>query len=150
MRCRPMLMRVKDGSSCSLGFLLNVDLYGTAKEVYTIAFVSNNVCRTYSISCSTDLCHIRTLAHNFRLSRMNSIFRLLIILIALLLFLGGPIDAQTTAAAKAGSATAKGGFRNEDEILDKFNNWRTDDDAKVWLRTMSYDPSKIQMLTATK
>jgi len=83
---------------------------------------------------------------------MNAIFRnLTIILSALLIAFGAQTLAQVTAAARtAGSLTAKGGFRNEDEIRDKFNNWRTDEDAKVWLQTMDYEPSKIEMLTATK
>ena len=60
-------------------------------------------------------------------------------------------NAQTTAAAKAiGSSTAKGGFKNEDEIREKFNNWRTDADAQDWLRTMNYSPSAIDSVTATK
>ena len=25
-----------------------------------------------------------------------------------------------------GSETAKGGFRNEDDVIDKFNNWKND------------------------
>jgi hypothetical protein len=35
-----------------------------------------------------------------------------------------------------GSKTAKGGFANEKSICDKFNNWRRDNEAKVWLQIM--------------
>lgn len=58
--------------------------------------------------------------------------------------------AQSTAAAKVGSETAKGGFRNEDVIRDKFNAWKTDVDAQAWLREMGYDPAKIESLVASK
>jgi hypothetical protein len=59
---------------------------------------------------------------------------------------------QTTQAAKAaaGSEIAKAGFRNEDEIRDKFNNWRSDEDAKRWLAAMNYDLSKIETVAAGK
>ncbi|MBX3281974.1 MAG: type II restriction endonuclease [Acidobacteria bacterium] len=68
----------------------------------------------------------------------------------LLLVLCGVAFGQTTAAAKVGSETAKGGFRNEDVIRDKFNAYKTDEDAKAWLREMNYDPAKIVSLTAAK
>lgn len=60
--------------------------------------------------------------------------------------------AQQTAAAKIekGSQTAKNGFRNEDEIRDKFNNWRSDEDARVWLAAMNYKLSDIESVTAAK
>ena len=29
-----------------------------------------------------------------------------------------------------GSQTAKNGFLNEDDIIEKFNNWQVDEDAK--------------------
>lgn len=35
-----------------------------------------------------------------------------------------------------GSATAKGGFANEKEICNKFNNWKEDAEAKIWLKIM--------------
>ncbi len=38
-----------------------------------------------------------------------------------------------------GSQTAKNGFLNEDDIVDKFNNWNTDEDAQKWLSIMQYD-----------
>ena len=39
---------------------------------------------------------------------------------------------------KLGSQTAKGGFRNEDDIVRKFNDWKTDEDAQKWLAIMGY------------
>ena len=71
----------------------------------------------------------------------------------LLLFgLGSFLYAQTpqTAKAELGSTTAKNGFKNEDEIRDKFNNWKTDEDARGWLVAMSYKLSEINSLLATK
>ncbi|QQS34070.1 MAG: type II restriction endonuclease [Acidobacteriota bacterium] len=55
-----------------------------------------------------------------------------------------------SAAVERGSQTAKGGFRNEDEIRDKFNKWREDEDAKAWLRTLGHDPSLIESVYAFK
>ncbi len=37
-----------------------------------------------------------------------------------------------------GSQTAKNGFRNEDDIVRKFNDWKNDKDAQVWLIIMKY------------
>jgi hypothetical protein len=60
-------------------------------------------------------------------------------------------SAQASEAARAvGSMTAKSGFRNEDEIRDKFNNWRSDQDTSVWLRAMNYSPSQIESISASK
>lgn len=60
--------------------------------------------------------------------------------------------AQKPQAAKVelGSATAKGGFRNEDEIRDKFNNWHLDPDAQAWLATMGHKPNDIESIVAAK
>ena len=49
-----------------------------------------------------------------------------------------------------GSDTAKGGFQNEDEIRDKFNNWKEDQDARAWLEAMNYSPADILEVTASK
>ncbi len=65
-------------------------------------------------------------------------------------FAATSLFAQTPAKAKLGSETAKGGFRNEDAIRDKFNSYRSDDDAKAWLREMNYDPKDIISLRASK
>ena len=59
--------------------------------------------------------------------------------------------AQTTArGAQLGSETAKNGFKNEDEIRDKFNAWRTDAEARSWLTAMSYRLPDIMEVIATK
>lgn len=47
-----------------------------------------------------------------------------------------------------GSQTAKDGFRNEQEICDKFNHWQTDNEAKQWLTIMQYDLNEIEEVTA--
>ncbi len=44
---------------------------------------------------------------------------------------------------KLGSKTAKDGFRNEQHIADKFNNWQSDDEAKEWLKIMGYTLERI-------
>jgi len=49
-----------------------------------------------------------------------------------------------------GSNTAKNGFKNEDEIRDKFNNWKTDADARIWLGAMNYKLAEIESVAATK
>ncbi len=53
-------------------------------------------------------------------------------------------------AVELGSRTAKAGFRNEDEIAAKFNNWRTDPDAAVWLGFMGYKPGEVGFVSAAK
>jgi len=47
-----------------------------------------------------------------------------------------------------GSQTAKNGFRNEQEIINKFQNWKHDGDAQKWLAVMGYDLSKIDNVIA--
>ena len=49
-----------------------------------------------------------------------------------------------------GSKTAKGGFANEKVICEKFNNWRKDEEARLWLRIMGYDPDKIDYVKAVQ
>jgi hypothetical protein len=49
---------------------------------------------------------------------------------------------------KIGSYTAKGGFANEKIICSKFNNWRKDDEARIWLEIMGYDLNKIDSVEA--
>jgi hypothetical protein len=73
--------------------------------------------------------------------------------VLLLFSTAGVLTAQAperAAAAERGSETAKGGFRNEDEIRDKFNAWRSDDDAKAWLRLLGHDPGAVGSVTAAK
>lgn len=49
-----------------------------------------------------------------------------------------------------GSQTAKNGFRNENDIIDKFNNWDIDNEAQTWLRLMQYVLSEIEFVKAVK
>lgn len=59
---------------------------------------------------------------------------------------------QSSSAAKValGSNTAKNGFKNEDEIRDKFNNWKADKDAQDWLVAMNYKLAEIENVVAAK
>ncbi|PIP54626.1 MAG: type II restriction endonuclease [Bacteroidetes bacterium CG23_combo_of_CG06-09_8_20_14_all_32_9] len=47
-----------------------------------------------------------------------------------------------------GSQTAKDGFRNEDDIVKKFNDWKKDKDAQAWLVLMKYKLSEIEYVEA--
>ncbi len=47
-----------------------------------------------------------------------------------------------------GSTTAKGGFANEKTICAKFNNWRKDNEAQIWLKIMGYNPKQIDSVEA--
>ena len=60
--------------------------------------------------------------------------------------------AQQPAAAKVekGSETAKNGFKNEDEIRDKFNTWKTDADARAWLEVMGFKLTEVLTVKAVK
>jgi len=49
-----------------------------------------------------------------------------------------------------GSQTAKDGFKNEDDIVKKFNDWRKDKDAQAWLILMKYKLSEIEYVEAVK
>ena len=49
-----------------------------------------------------------------------------------------------------GSETAKGGFRNEDDVIDKFNNWKNEKVAQDWLIAMSYVIKEIEYVKAVK
>ena len=49
-----------------------------------------------------------------------------------------------------GSETAKGGFRNEDEVIEKFNNWENDEVAQDWLIAMNYVIKEIEFVKAVK
>src|SRR3989338_8393996 len=51
---------------------------------------------------------------------------------------------------KWGSQTAKGGFRNEDDIVRKFNDWEKDEDAQKWLAIMGYPIKEIEKVEAMK
>ena len=47
-----------------------------------------------------------------------------------------------------GSQTAKQGFKNEKDIVDKFNNWKQDNEAQNWLKIMDYKLSEIEYVEA--
>jgi hypothetical protein len=47
-----------------------------------------------------------------------------------------------------GSRTARGGFANERNICEKFNNWKRDREAQLWLKIMGYDIRKIDEVKA--
>ena len=49
---------------------------------------------------------------------------------------------------RIGSSTAKGGFKNEKHICEKFNNWITDLDVKEWLKIMNYNFKSLKSLEA--
>lgn len=49
-----------------------------------------------------------------------------------------------------GSQTAKNGFLNEDVIVEKFNNWKINEDAQKWLLIMEYQLSEIEFVKAIK
>lgn len=51
---------------------------------------------------------------------------------------------------EVGSMTAKGGFRNEVDICNKFLNFKNDYDARLWLKIMGYNPEKIQKIEANQ
>ena len=52
--------------------------------------------------------------------------------------------------AKKGSKIAKDGFQNENDVIDKFNNWQNDDFAKQWLKAMNYNLNEIEYVKASK
>ncbi|MCF8297178.1 MAG: hypothetical protein K9J13_06505 [Saprospiraceae bacterium] len=49
---------------------------------------------------------------------------------------------------KLGSETAKKGFKNEKDIVFKFNNWENDGEAQTWLNIMGYKLSEIEFCEA--
>lgn len=61
-----------------------------------------------------------------------------------------PINKDLKKAILLGSNTARGGFRNEDDVVEKFNNWKTDEDAQKWLETMGYPIKEIERVEAIK
>ena len=77
-------------------------------------------------------------------------FRLFLLALVLVLNQGTLAQVTRSASSDLGSQTAKNGFKNEDEIRDKFNNWRSDPEAKIWLGAMGYKLADIESVTATK
>ena len=49
-----------------------------------------------------------------------------------------------------GSRTAKGGFANEQDVVDRFNNWKTDTLTQEWLAGMNYKIDDIEFVKASK
>lgn len=47
-----------------------------------------------------------------------------------------------------GSQTAKNGFKNEKNIVVKFNNWQNDEEAQKWLNLMEYELDTIEFVKA--
>ena len=45
-----------------------------------------------------------------------------------------------------GSKTAKGGFTNEQDVIDRFNSWKTDKVAQEWLAEMNYKIDDIEFV----
>lgn len=50
--------------------------------------------------------------------------------------------------AEKGSKIAHNGFQNEKDVVNKFNNWQTDNDAQLWLKIMGYDLDEIERVIA--
>jgi len=51
---------------------------------------------------------------------------------------------------KLGSQTAKAGFKNEQDVIDRFNDWQKDEVAQSWLNAMGYKVSDIEYVKAAK
>ena len=51
---------------------------------------------------------------------------------------------------KKGSKTAKDGFKNEDFVIQCFNDWKNNSFAKNWLREMNYNLDAIEYVQANK
>jgi hypothetical protein len=88
--------------------------------------------------------------------RVTAITGLSTVIVISLLLVCGVAFAQTTGAdgsdsrKQLGSETAKGGFRNEDDIRDRFSNWKTDRHARNWLQAMDYSLTSVLSVSASK
>ena len=51
---------------------------------------------------------------------------------------------------RLGSETAKNGFKNESDIVEKFNNWKIDIESQQWLKIMQYRLKQIEYVKAIK
>ena len=49
-----------------------------------------------------------------------------------------------------GSKTAKAGFRNEQDVITRFNNWEKDKITQEWLNKMGYKTKDIEFIKAIK
>lgn len=61
-----------------------------------------------------------------------------------------PTNKTLKEAILLGSNTARGGFRNEDDVVEKFNDWKKDEDAQKWLEIMGYPINEIERVEAIK
>ncbi len=91
----------------------------------------------------------------------SSLFKLLYLLVLFLMVASSGVAQQAPSQksssqrtredeVRLGSRTAKGGFQNEDEIRDKFNDWQTDSDARRWLEAMNYRLNEVEQVQASK
>ena len=89
---------------------------------------------------------------NLELSEVSIAMKQFAVIVLLLLASSGVVFGQAPAGAKVelGSKTAKAGFQNEDEIRDKFNNWKADADARAWLEAMNHQIAEINNVLASK
>lgn len=51
---------------------------------------------------------------------------------------------------KLGSRTARDGFKNEHDVINRFNDWRNDKVTQQWLKAMGYEVSDIENVKAIK
>ena len=51
---------------------------------------------------------------------------------------------------KLGSKTARGGFKNEKDVIKRFNDWEEDEAAQQWLEAMGYKITDIEYVKAMK
>jgi len=57
---------------------------------------------------------------------------------------------EQTDSQRLGSETARGGFRNEADVVDRFNAWNRDATAQLWLNKMGYSVTEIEWVKAAK
>ena len=58
------------------------------------------------------------------------------------------MEKSKTEKINLGSQTAKEGFKNEKEIVEKFNNWKNDSEARKQLSIMHYNLDEIEYVKA--
>ena len=51
---------------------------------------------------------------------------------------------------RLGSKTAKDGFKNEQYVIDEFNNWKNSELSRQWLLKMEYDLDQVEYVRAEK
>lgn len=55
---------------------------------------------------------------------------------------------ETNKSIQKGSQTAKNGFANEKDIVERFENWQKDNEAQKWLKIMGYELNLIKAVKA--